>query len=84
MSNPLEYRLDDDTLCCAECSTPIGQRHGWGCDSVLHGDVALDNGEPPYVVYTDCTDAECCCAMSESSLNACPIHGPNAPKEAAS
>lgn len=41
---------------CQECGTPLGQRHGWGCDSVLHGDVALDNGQPPLVTLDDCKE----------------------------
>jgi hypothetical protein len=41
---------------CQECGTPLGQRHPWGCDSVIHGDVALVNGQPPLVTLDDCKE----------------------------
>ena len=41
---------------CQECGALLGQRHGWGCDSVLHGDVELDNGQPPVVTEEDCEE----------------------------
>lgn len=41
---------------CQECGALLGQRHPWGCDLVLHGDVALDNGQPPLVTEADCEE----------------------------
>lgn len=50
------WLADHNDLVCLECGALYGQQHVWGCDLVLHGDVALVDGKPPTVTLEDCED----------------------------
>lgn len=55
---------------------------GWGVLGASHSEHVADVYEQSVgALRDDSADAapECVCAMTESSMNRCPVHGPDAP-----